>query len=322
MKQLSIIRLYYLRKENGLKTLFRSNSRSFIKEILVLILLLCTLLIPTGFMLKFIHTKEIIQSIINGGINYDAFREMCLDETDIEKSEECITRVLKRNPQLIGKEYMDSVGYLTFSMMASSFDLIHNKLVDEWCFLRGINEVAATESFQELYQYYKAIISDLTYFPVPRTDVAEVYYENGWNSLRTYGGNRRHEGTDLMASNNQRGFFPVLSITDGRVEKMGWLEKGGYRIGIRSKSGGYFYYAHLSSYAPQLQEGDEVIAGQLLGFMGDSGYGEEGTVGKFDVHLHLGVYVDSKLGEMSVNPYWLLKYLEKNRTHYYYSPDN
>jgi hypothetical protein len=50
--------------------------------------------------------------------------------------------------------------------------------------------------------------------------------------------------------------------------------------------------------------------------MGDSGYGKEGTVGQFDVHLHLGIYVDADGKEMSVNPYWILKLLEKNRTIY------
>jgi murein DD-endopeptidase MepM/ murein hydrolase activator NlpD len=150
-------------------------------------------------------------------------------------------------------------------------------------------------------------------------DDAKVTYSDSWFAVRTYGGDRKHEGTDLMASNNQAGFFPVISITDGVVEKMGWLEQGGYRVGIRSEAGGYFYYAHFASYAPDLEIGDSVIAGQVLGFMGDSGYGPEGTTGQFDVHLHLGIYVSSDVlgtGEMSINPYWILKLLEKNRTYY------
>ena len=110
-----------------------------------------------------------------------------------------------------------------------------------------------------------------------------------------------------MAENNIPGYFPIISITDGFVEKMGWLEKGGNRIGIRAKSGAYFYYAHLDTYAPGLKIGDKVIAGQLLGFMGDTGYGKEGTKGKFDVHLHLGIYLSDENQEISVNPYWILK---------------
>ena len=56
---------------------------------------------------------------------------------------------------------------------------------------------------------------------------------------------------------------------------MGWLEKGGYRIGITSNSGTYYYYAHLESYS-NLKEGDVVEAGELLGYMGDSGYVRKG----------------------------------------------
>ena len=45
--------------------------------------------------------------------------------------------------------------------------------------------------------------------------------------------------------------------------------------------------------------------------MGDSGYGEEGTVGKFDVHLHMGIYLNDEKGEeFSINSYWIMKYLE------------
>ena len=61
-------------------------------------------------------------------------------------------------------------------------------------------------------------------------------------------------------------------------------------------------------------------AGELLGFMGDSGYGEqEGTIGQFAVHLHVGIYVEGNQGEeVSVNPYWVLKWLEKRRLRYGY----
>ena len=127
---------------------------------------------------------------------------------------------------------------------------------------------------------------------------------------RSYGGNRVHEGTDIMPSNKERGYFPVVSVCDGTVEKKGWLNLGGYRLGIRSKAGAYFYYAHLESYAEGIKEGTKVKAGQIIGYMGDSGYGEEGTVGKFDVHLHFGLYLDLDGKEVSVNPYEVLRSVE------------
>lgn len=168
----------------------------------------------------------------------------------------------------------------------------------------------------EITCIYRNILSDLKYFPIPleKEEKENITYINSWDYERTYGGKRRHEGTDLMTSNNVRGYFPVISITDGVVEKKGWLEQGGYRIGIRSESGAYFYYAHLYSYAEGIEPGKKVIAGELLGFVGDTGYSKtEGTTGNFDVHLHMGVYYDYKGKETALNPYYMLLFLESKR---------
>lgn len=194
----------------------------------------------------------------------------------------------------------------------------------------NIEQSGLDEYLKLLYRYYpqeiqhiaeleSAVWKDLKYFPVPLPEPGELdtSFENSWMFARNFGGERRHEGTDIMASLNERGRYPIISMTDGVVEKIGWLTLGGYRIGIRSPSGGYYYYAHLYDYAEDFKEGDEIKAGELLGFMGDSGYGEEGTVGQFDVHLHVGIYVNDKDGgEMSLNPYWVLKWLEPQRIYF------
>lgn len=165
----------------------------------------------------------------------------------------------------------------------------------------------------------KSIWDDVRYFPVPEfteNKKLTVSYVNTWMSERSYGGKRGHEGCDLMASKNERGIYPIVSMTDGIVKNKGWLEKGGYRIGVESPGGAYFYYAHLDSYA-SIEEGDVVKAGDILGFMGDSGYGPEGTKGQFPVHLHLGIYIYPESAETSVNPYWVLRYLEKQKVKCY-----
>ena len=171
------------------------------------------------------------------------------------------------------------------------------------------------ETFEEYNQFTKAIWNDVKYFPIPefqKSAKMTVSYVNTWLAERTYGGRRGHEGTDLIANINERGLYPVVSMTDGKITKKGWLEKGGYRIGVTAPNGAYFYYAHLESYA-HFEEGDVIKAGDVLGFMGDSGYGEEGTVGQFVVHLHLGIYIYSEGKEVSVNPYWVLRYIENKR---------
>ncbi|MBQ8803996.1 MAG: M23 family metallopeptidase [Tyzzerella sp.] len=173
--------------------------------------------------------------------------------------------------------------------------------------------------WQEYSEMEQAIWEDVKYFPVPEftsDPTLTVSYENSWMAERTYGGKRGHEGTDIMAAKNERGLYPIVSMTDGVVTKKGWLEKGGYRIGIVSPNGVYFYYAHLDSYA-DIEVGDEVKAGDILGYMGDSGYGPEGTVGQFAVHLHLGIYIYPNGEETSVNPYWILRYIENRKVKCY-----
>ncbi|MCH5252462.1 MAG: M23 family metallopeptidase [Lachnospiraceae bacterium] len=165
---------------------------------------------------------------------------------------------------------------------------------------------------KEYVQALKAMLEDVRVFPVGE-DVdsgGTIQFEDSWGGVRSYGGDRRHEGTDLIPSRKERGYFAIVSVSDGIVEKKGWLNLGGYRLGIRSEHGGYYYYAHLDHYANGIEEGKKIQAGELIGYMGDSGYGEEGTVGKFEVHLHFGIYLDLNGKEISVNPYPILKYLE------------
>lgn len=178
--------------------------------------------------------------------------------------------------------------------------------------------VKRQEEFLRLSDAYREILGDLVCFPVPKStepDTPDVTYSDGWLERRTFGGERSHEGCDIMGAGEPSGFYPVVSMTDGVIEQAGWLAKGGWRLGIRSPSGAYLYYAHLSGYSKEWRAGDLVEAGALLGYMGDSGYGEEGTTGQFPVHLHLGVYIKTEhWDELSVNPYWLLRHLEQYRT--------
>lgn len=275
-------------------------------------------LMITGFVQNLLYTEIQIRNIVLDGVNYEEFRNIRITEEHLKQAEDTVTAIQKKYPKLDQNILVDKISFITFCMLANNYDLIEHNPVHKNVYIRGIGRISKTESFQELYRYNKAIFTDLMNFPVPLMAFEEkdISYVDTWLALRQYGGNRRHEGTDLMDPKNTRGRIPVLSITDGTVEKLGWLEQGGNRIGIRSTNGGYFYYAHLDSYAPGINVGDPIIAGQLLGFMGDSGYGPPGTVGMFDVHLHMGIYVDSNIGEMSVNPYWILKMLEDYRTKY------
>ncbi len=107
---------------------------------------------------------------------------------------------------------------------------------------------------------------------------------------RSFGFKRKHLGHDMMGGMGT----PIVAVEGGVVEAMGWNRYGGWRIGIRSFDGRrYYYYAHLQKdapFAPGLQEGDIVQAGDLIGFMGRTGYSDKENVNNIEtVHLHFGL---------------------------------
>lgn len=222
--------------------------------------------------------------------------------------------------ELIAGESAIDYDLLTSLMVEHNYDLTEVK--DRTCHTDLLTAVKPAE-YRKLKQAYEMVLGDLKFFPIPDNltpDSPPVVYGNGWMDKRTYGGERGHEGCDIMGTERPRGYYPVISMSDGVVEKAGWLEKGGWRLGIRAPGGAYLYYAHLYGYSREWKEGDTVKAGELLGFMGDTGYSAvEGTTGNFEVHLHVGIYLRTDHNEeMSVNPYWILKYLEKFKLKYSY----
>lgn len=117
---------------------------------------------------------------------------------------------------------------------------------------------------------------------------------------------------------------PIVAVESGYVEVLGWNQYGGWRIGIRSFDGSrYYYYAHLRQnypYQEKLKEGDAVTAGDVIGYMGHTGYSATENVNNIDqVHLHLGLQIifdeSQKEGdhEIWVSCYNLTRFLYKNR---------
>lgn len=146
-------------------------------------------------------------------------------------------------------------------------------------------------------------------------------YEDTWGAARPQGG---HEGTDLMVPNGT----PLLAMTDGRIvpvsgaDANGWNTLGGYTVMLEAaysvgpvKEGDIFYYAHLDRQS-DLRIGDTVEAGDVIGFVGDTGEGPEGTRGNFPPHLHLGWYDTSggrtQLASGAMNPFPLLEWVKAN----------
>lgn len=136
---------------------------------------------------------------------------------------------------------------------------------------------------------------------------------NSYSVTRTWAPNestvRKHEGVDIVAAKGT----PVYSVYDGEIINFGWNQYGGYRVTVRVNSTTVFYYAHLSKYAPGLGKGSKVKKGQLIGYVGNTGYGPEGTEGKFEPHLHFGIYKTDRSSWYSIDPFSYLKWWESNR---------
>lgn len=141
---------------------------------------------------------------------------------------------------------------------------------------------------------------------------------------RSYGYRRQHLGHDMMGQVGT----PIIACESGYVEVLGWNQYGGWRIGIRSFDGKrYYYYAHLRQnypYQEKLKEGDVVTAGDVIGYMGHTGYSTKENVNNIDqVHLHMGLQLifdeSQKEGnnEIWVDCYDLTRFLYKNRSEVY-----
>ena len=181
-------------------------------------------------------------------------------------------------------------------------DEIFERLIEYYNTEKGV-EIIFT--IQKLFDHFDSIDLGKRVFPIPKYYRAD--YTNNYGMGRSWGGRRIHEGVDIFAHYGT----PVVSTAYGVVEIMGWNDYGGYRIGIRDMYNTYEYYAHLTGYAKGLKVGDVVQPGQIIGYVGSTGYGKEGTSGKFPPHLHFGFYKFDGRREWSFNPYPYLRRWER-----------
>lgn len=118
---------------------------------------------------------------------------------------------------------------------------------------------------------------------------------------------------------------PVIAVESGYVAELGWNQYGGWRIGINSFDGKrYYYYAHLRQnrpYASGLEKGSVVQAGDVIGYMGRTGYSTKENVNNIDqYHLHFGIQLifDESQREGNnqiwIDVYPLVRFLYQNQS--------
>lgn len=125
-------------------------------------------------------------------------------------------------------------------------------------------------------------------------------FGNDFHFPRSHG--RRHLGTDVFA----RDGTPIVALAGGEVTRIdasdafdGEQDLGGVTVSW-STDVGRFYAAHLSRIADGLAVGEQVDAGDIVGYVGDTGNARGGAP-----HLHLGWFVD----DVEINPWPTLAYV-------------
>jgi len=129
---------------------------------------------------------------------------------------------------------------------------------------------------------------------VPVVGIARRNLVDTWGGARS--GGRRHEGIDIFAARGTA----VIAATEGIVARIGENRLGGRTVWVYGPGRQRHYYAHLDRYEDTLSAGDRVAAGDVLGYVGNSG-NAQGT----PPHLHYGIYTLTG----AINPYPLLKAL-------------
>lgn len=154
--------------------------------------------------------------------------------------------------------------------------------------------------------------------------IAKGYYYSHCDDFgvgRSYGFKRRHLGHDMMSYIGT----PIIAVESGTVEELGWNQYGGWRIGIRSHDKKrYYYYAHLRKgfpYNKSLKIGSEVLAGDVIGYMGRTGYSlKEDVNGMNTTHLHIGlelIFDESQKecnNEIWIDIYPMIQLLYRNKS--------
>jgi len=137
-------------------------------------------------------------------------------------------------------------------------------------------------------------VPDPFIFPV----VGPYRYTNDFGDARAQG---RHEGNDILAPKRS----PVVAVEDGKIKFWTTSARAGCMLYLYGASGTTYLYIHLNndvtmandnrgkcvaggSYWPGLKNGAKVVAGQAIGFVGDSGDANGTPHLHFEVHPHDG----------------------------------
>ncbi|MEA4934081.1 MAG: M23 family metallopeptidase [Lawsonibacter sp.] len=227
-----------------------------------------------------------------------------------------------------------------------------DKVADQLNSGKTIDELTAHMKYYDYYhEAYNAILSDFVgayEIEVPDEEGSGKHWEqrygikvfspiaknfpynhyDDFGNSRSYGFARIHLGNDLLGQVGT----PIVAVESGVIESMGWNQYGGWRIGIRSfDEKRYYYYAHLRKnfpYRKDLAVGSVVKSGDVIGYLGRTGYSRKENVNNIEVsHLHFGmelIFDESQKecnNEIWINVYEIVRLLDGLRSEVVKDPE-
>lgn len=136
---------------------------------------------------------------------------------------------------------------------------------------------------------------------IPVAGIRPEQLQDTFTQARSEG--RVHNAIDIIAARGT----PVLAATEGKVVKLFNSERGGITIyQLTNDQKTVLYYAHLDRYADGLTEGKQLLPGETIGYVGDTG---NSGAGNYHLHFAIWLITDPKRywdGE-NINPYLLLR---------------
>lgn len=328
---------------------FTNYNKNIIKILIAFIVILTLFTTSTFFF--FYETRQVITVAIdpsdsNGNKKYIKWVEFKASYSAMERA---LTYDVKSHTKPVQLHWVEILAYLA-TKYGGNFSKYKAKDMDEL-----VNKLNSGETIENLtlkmkyytyyYEAYDAILGNF----VGEYDIQVKDPNNGENKLwekkyglkvfspiargysfshyedfgtgRTFGYSRKHLGNDLMGSIGT----PIMAVESGIVEVMGWNMYGGWRIGIRSfDQKRYYYYAHLRKDRPfhaDLYEGKIVHAGDVIGYLGMTGYSNRENVNNITTpHLHFGMQIifdesqKEGINELWIDVYNIVNLLQKNRS--------
>ena len=235
------------------------------------------------------------------------------DIKKINKDIDVLVKSLRENKHENKTEVFDEfkANLKQYDYFFEAYNAVLSGYVGEYEVLEKSKELPETEEWVKKYglKVFSPIAKGYSY----------SHYDDFGNP-RSYGYRRRHLGNDIMGSIGT----PVIAVEDGYIEALGWNQYGGWRIGIRTHDKKkYYYYAHLRKDHPfnlNLKEGGFVQAGDVIGYLGMTGYSTKENVNNITIpHLHFGIQIifdevqKDGVNQIWIDAYNIVRLLSKNK---------